>query len=448
MYAGRGLSEAEVVRFADEYNTASVAVAGRERRQLEAQEQLLRGVLLLGVAGIEDRLGEGVPRAVETLRTAGVRTWILSGDRTQTVQCVALSSRLVDPATTPFYTIEGETSYPRALERLQDVPHNACLVIDGVSLQTLLGSRPADYAVAWRLEQAQPEVVRPLPLYRQLLNRLARWLRVYATGRPGRDLGDRGRNLFVDRAAALPACCCCRCTPAQKALVAQLVAARCRAETAAVGDGANDVSLLHAASVGFGVMGREGRQAAMAADYAVGSFADVPELVLWHGRNSFRNTVVACQFVVQRGVCQCLAQAVFSAAFAFQPVVLYTGLLMLGYSVFYTIAPVLCMYLDEDADHAVALRYPELHQTLLKARMFSARSMLTWCLLALYTAATSVLAALHTAGGEFAGVVLVSFSALVADQLLLAALTVRRWTWQMVLALVGSMAVYYASLFV
>lgn len=40
----------------------------------------------------------------------------------------------------------------------------------------------------------------------------------------------------------------------------------------AIGDGANDVSMISEANVGIGIMGREGSQAARSADYAIPRF--------------------------------------------------------------------------------------------------------------------------------------------------------------------------------
>jgi phospholipid-translocating ATPase len=41
--------------------------------------------------------------------------------------------------------------------------------------------------------------------------------------------------------------------------------------TLAIGDGGNDVVMIQEASIGVGIAGREGLQAARAADYAIGS---------------------------------------------------------------------------------------------------------------------------------------------------------------------------------
>lgn len=68
-------------------------------------------------------------------------------------------------------------------------------------------------------------------------------------------------------------CCtviCCRATPKYKALVVDFVRRSTGAVTLAIGDGANDVSMIQAAHVGIGIYGREGTQALSASDYAIG----------------------------------------------------------------------------------------------------------------------------------------------------------------------------------
>lgn len=53
--------------------------------------------------------------------------------------------------------------------------------------------------------------------------------------------------------------------------------------TLAIGDGANDVSMIQTADVGVGISGHEGTQAVMAADFAVSRFSMLSRLLLLHG---------------------------------------------------------------------------------------------------------------------------------------------------------------------
>lgn len=110
------------------------------------------------------------------------------------------------------------------------------------------------------------------------------------------------QRLFMEVACAAPTVIFCRCAPTQKAEVVRLIRQHTRCCTAAIGDGGNDVGMLHAAHVGIGVEGREGRQAALAADFSITQFSHLSRLVLWHGRNCYLRSATLSQFVIHRGL--------------------------------------------------------------------------------------------------------------------------------------------------
>ena len=60
--------------------------------------------------------------------------------------------------------------------------------------------------------------------------------------------------------------------------------------------------MIQAAHVGIGIEGREGRQAALAADFSMQQFAHLGRLVLWHGRNCYLRSATLSQFVIHRGL--------------------------------------------------------------------------------------------------------------------------------------------------
>lgn len=62
--------------------------------------------------------------------------------------------------------------------------------------------------------------------------------------------------------------------------------------TLAIGDGANDVSMITAAHVGIGIKGVEGQQAARASDYSIGEFKMLRPLLFIHGRESYRRNTI------------------------------------------------------------------------------------------------------------------------------------------------------------
>ena len=115
-------------------------------------------------------------------------------------------------------------------------------------------------------------------------------------------------------------------------------------------------------------MGKEGKQASLAADFSVTQFSFLTKLLLWHGRNSYRRSAKLAQFVIHRGLIISIMQAVFSAIFYFAPIALYQGWLMAGYATVYTMAPVFSLVLDRDVSEDLALLYPELYKELVKVR--------------------------------------------------------------------------------
>ena len=122
--------------------------------------------------------------------------------------------------------------------------------------------------------------------------------------------------------------------------------------------------------IGVGIVGKEGKQASLAADFSVTQFSHLTKLLLWHGRNSYRRSAKLAQFVIHRGLIISVMQAVFSSIFYFAPIALYQGWLMVGYATAYTMAPVFSLVLDRDVNEDLALQYPELYKELTKDRHY------------------------------------------------------------------------------
>lgn len=76
-------------------------------------------------------------------------------------------------------------------------------------------------------------------------------------------------------------------SPLQKALVVKLVKRHLKSLLLAIGDGANDVSMIQAAHVGVGISGVEGLQAARSADVSIAQFRYLRKLLLVHGAWSY-----------------------------------------------------------------------------------------------------------------------------------------------------------------
>lgn len=68
-------------RWQERYYAAKTALQGRDEKLAAVAEEIERKLQLLGCTAIEDKLQEGVPECIERLAAAGIRIWVLTGDK-------------------------------------------------------------------------------------------------------------------------------------------------------------------------------------------------------------------------------------------------------------------------------------------------------------------------------------------------------------------------------
>ncbi|CAK7223704.1 Putative aminophospholipid-translocase [Sporothrix eucalyptigena] len=388
--------------FATRYQEASLAITGgRDAGMQRVVGSMLEADLeLLGVTGVEDKLQRDVKPSLELLRNAGIKIWMLTGDKVETARCVAISAKLVARGQY-IYTVakmtkrDGQRAQQDHLDFLR-AKTDACLLIDGESLALFLSG----------------------PL----------------------------RTEFIAVAVQLPTVVACRCSPTQKADVALLIKAYTRKRVCCIGDGGNDVSMIQAADVGVGIVGKEGRQASLAADFSIEQFCHLTKLLVWHGRNSYKRSAKLAQFVIHRGLIIAVCQTMFSIAIRFEPEGLYIDWLMVGYATVYTAMPVLSLVLDKDVDENLANLYPELYKELTEGRSLSYRTFFVWVFVSIYQGA--MIQGLSQILTEVDGprMVAVSYTALVLNELLMVAIEITTWHPVMIVCIVGTFLLYVGSL--
>ena len=332
--AKKSLSLEAYMDFEQRYLKAKLSVINRATAIKTVLESLERDMELLCVTGVEDKLQDNVRNTLEQLRNAGIRIWMLTGDKLETATCIAKSSKLVSRAQNIhiFKAVTSRSEAHQELNAFRRKQDNA-LVIKGDSLEVCL-------------EYYEHE--------------------------------------FMELVTACPAVVCCRCSPEQKATVVRLIQRHTGKRTAAIGDGGNDVSMIQAASAGIGIVGKEGKQASLAADFSLTQFSNISKLLLVHGRNSYKRSASLSQFVIHRGLIITTMQAIFSAVFYFSSVSLYQGALMVGYATVFTMFPVFSLVLDTDVSGRIALTYPELYKDLAKGRSLTYKTFFSWCLISIY----------------------------------------------------------------
>jgi phospholipid-transporting ATPase len=91
----RNLNEIEFNEWQERYEEASTSIHDRTAKLRQAAVLIECDLTLLGATGIEDKLQEGVPEAIESLRQAGIKVWVLTGDKQETAISIGLSCRLL-----------------------------------------------------------------------------------------------------------------------------------------------------------------------------------------------------------------------------------------------------------------------------------------------------------------------------------------------------------------
>jgi phospholipid-translocating ATPase len=394
----RKLSEEQYAAFSSAYKTASLALHDREAGLATViQTHLEHDLELLGVTGVEDRLQRDVKPSLELLRNAGVKIWMLTGDKVETARCVAISARLVARGQQihTMAKVKQKSEAEDALDMLRNRP-DSCLLIDGESLALVL---------------------------------------------------THFRTRFITTAVRLPAVIACRCSPTQKAEVALLIRKHTQKRVCCIGDGGNDVSMIQAADVGIGIVGKEGRQASLAADFSVTQFCHLTKLLVWHGRNSYKRSAKLGQFIIHRGLIIAVCQTMYNIAGKFDPKGLFKDWLLVGYATIYTTAPVFSLVLDRDVDEHLANLYPELYKELKSGQSLSYKSFFTWVLVSVYQGIViQGLSQLLVGQVEGKKMLAVSFTVLILNELIMVAVSITTWHPIMIAAIVGTAAVYGASI--
>lgn len=91
----RELTPSEFEQWHCAFEEASNALIGRAAMLRKVSSSVENNLCILGASAIEDKLQQGVPESIESLRTAGIKVWVLTGDKQETAISIAYSSKLL-----------------------------------------------------------------------------------------------------------------------------------------------------------------------------------------------------------------------------------------------------------------------------------------------------------------------------------------------------------------
>ena len=442
--AYKWLDDAEYDQWERQFHQATTLIDNREARIEEVSDQLEQNLILLGATAIEDKLQDGVPEAIADLKRAGLKIWVATGDKLETAIAIAKTCNLLSRDMNIIIIKGGGFNQPQsAYAQIKSALEK---FFDAGGLAEQMVNQPGD---------ADDDDLR-----RPNLNR-AQTAVSGVTDIVGQDNGDRPggyglvidgaslrfafeepytKDLLLELATRCRAVVCCRTSPLQKALIVRLVKEGLGSMCLAIGDGANDVSMIQAADIGVGVAGEEGLQAVNSSDYAVGQFRYLQRLLLVHGHWSYmRNANMICNFfykeIIGIGI---LFWFQFYCGYSGTTVYEYTYLLF--WNVFWTLVPVIGIGIFErNISDKVLMVVPELYEVGRKGKLFGLYRFSIYMLDGIYQSAVIYFFILYaydstTARRDGYDVQIYEFSTVMAISAVYAAnlynaFNTRSWTW-------------------
>lgn len=368
--ATRKLNSEFYASWKEKHHAASILLRDREAALQNIYELVETDLQLVGSTAIEDKLQDGVPQAIANLALAGIKIWVLTGDKQETAINIGYACKLLTETMQDVFVVDGEDAVnvqkqlQEAKEQLmqnsaQQLQQDVVIVVtpDAAEYRPLAKKEPLQQ----QLNVNGSECSDPSG-YALVINGLSL---VHA-------LADELSAMFLEVGCLCRAVICCRVTPLQKAQVVELVKKHKKSITLAIGDGANDVSMIKTAHIGVGISGQEGMQAVLASDYSFAQFRFLERLLLVHGRWSYLRMSKFLQYFFYKNFAFTLGRFWYAFFNGFSADPFYDPWFIAFYNVVYTSLPVLALgFFDQDVGDSTSLAYPKLYTPGLKDMLFN-----------------------------------------------------------------------------
>ena len=323
------IKEDDYTEWSERYQAAISAsdAAVRDKGIEEAMNAAESQLTLIGATAVEDKLQSGVPDAIDTLLKAGIKVWILTGDKKETAINIGSSCKLLVQGMPLIVLSEESLDATREAVRAAEPNSKASLIIDGTTLRYAFAS----------------------------------------------DVKTDLMHIALNCRSVI----CCRVSPMQKAEIVEQVKRMTGQVTLAIGDGANDVAMIRAANVGVGISGQEGLQAAHSADYSISQFRFLTRLILVHGTWSLGRLCKLILYSFYKNIALYVIELWFATVSAWSGQTIFERWTIGFYNVFFTAAPPLVIGLfDRQCSAEIMIKHPSLYSN--QGDLFSPRLFWIW----------------------------------------------------------------------
>ncbi|XP_069603132.1 phospholipid-transporting ATPase IG isoform X3 [Ranitomeya imitator] len=433
--AYKELSQEEYNKMNKQLDEAKMALQEREEKLARVFDDIEDGMHLLGATAVEDRLQEQAAETIEALHAAGMKVWVLTGDKMETAKSTCYACRLFQNTTELLeLTTKSVEEYERKEDRLQELllEYHRKLVQEAPKLK-------GSVKRSWTGSQDYGLIIDGSTLSLILNSNCS---------------SSHYKNIFLQICLKCTAVLCCRMAPLQKAQIVKMVKnTKGNPITLSVGDGANDVSMILEAHVGIGIKGKEGRQAARNSDYAVPKFKHLKKLLLAHGHLYYVRIAHLVQYFFYKNLCFILPQFLYQFFCGFSQQPLYDAAYLTMYNICFTSMPILAYsLLEQHISIETLVANPKLYMRISDNAMLQWLPFLYWTALGAFEGLVFFFGvyflfqnpSLDGNGQVFGnwsfGTTV--FTTLVFTVTLKLALDTRYWTWLNHLVIWGSLAFY------
>ncbi|CAF3600494.1 unnamed protein product [Rotaria sp. Silwood1] len=349
--AWKELNANDYEKWAKKLKRATTSMQRREEQIDELYEEIEKNMKLLGMTAIEDKLQDGVPQCIERLTEAEIKIWMLTGDKIETAENIGFSCRLLtDDMIIKRIDVETEEDVMNELNRFR------IELIEKIQQSFNIHIDDQNKRLNWK-NLSIDEHKFTQHTNKQINSDDFQGFSLLITGHALiHALSDKLKMKFLELATMCKAVICCRVTPLQKSQVVELIMKHDKMIVLAIGDGANDVSMIQKAHVGIGISGQEGRQAVLASDYSIGQFRYLERLLLVHGRWSYIRISKFLRYFFYKNFAFTFCQFWFALYCGFSAQTIFDAFFVTCYNIFFTTCPVVvlgCLEQDISANHSI-----------------------------------------------------------------------------------------------
>jgi len=117
------LSEEETEAWLSKFKVASTSIDKRDEKLTTVAYEIEKDLHIVGATAIEDKLQEGVPETIANLGKAGIKLWVLTGDKRETAIEIGYSTKVLTPKMHVTEVVDGPAKKVKALVAMELMRH-------------------------------------------------------------------------------------------------------------------------------------------------------------------------------------------------------------------------------------------------------------------------------------------------------------------------------------